>query len=311
MLALTYRVDRNGWGGFFYSLLPVYGVAFLTLVVFWLPEGDLCTRIEVISGLFLALIGKCQQSTSLKCELGHFNRLSIAGPGHTPQPQPGTHDACNLATPTEIFMLSLLVAAIQFVVGDSYVSRQAYVSPVQLTTYITAGFMVMIAAESVLIYHIINWNAFKQSRKVRILSHAYRVMLLQNCMLYHFLQDMFEAARQHTMGRKTSTVAVGGNHSASAGEQFSIDKSAEAASDEELEASTTKRKQGCLSACWKENGSCRAWWKVPLILVQASVVVSDRVLGAALPCREYLQANVLLLPTLTSDSLLMSSTIPA
>ena len=58
MVVFRYGVQRLFYYAAFHSLYPVYAVAMLSLIVFWLPEKELCARVEVIGALFLALVGE-------------------------------------------------------------------------------------------------------------------------------------------------------------------------------------------------------------------------------------------------------------
>ena len=58
MIVVRFRVFRSFWNSYLNTNLPVFAVAFLCQIVFWIPEDDLMARIELCAALFLTLIGE-------------------------------------------------------------------------------------------------------------------------------------------------------------------------------------------------------------------------------------------------------------
>lgn len=56
MAVLVFQAGRFFWSNQMNSNFPVYAVAFMSLTVFWLPEEELASRIEICVALFLTLI---------------------------------------------------------------------------------------------------------------------------------------------------------------------------------------------------------------------------------------------------------------
>ncbi|PRW57551.1 ligand-gated ion channel [Chlorella sorokiniana] len=56
LAVFRYKVYRSFWTNQVNSNLPVYAVAALSIIVFWLPEDELAPRIELCAALFLTLI---------------------------------------------------------------------------------------------------------------------------------------------------------------------------------------------------------------------------------------------------------------
>lgn len=54
-----YRIWRSFWSNHVNINFPVYAVAILSLIVFWIPEDELAARVELCAALFLTLIGGC------------------------------------------------------------------------------------------------------------------------------------------------------------------------------------------------------------------------------------------------------------
>lgn len=64
MAVFRFKVYRSFWTNQVNSNLPVYAVAIMSLIVFWLPEDELAARIELCAALFLTLIGKHSSSAA-------------------------------------------------------------------------------------------------------------------------------------------------------------------------------------------------------------------------------------------------------
>lgn len=58
MAVFRYQVRRSFWSGNLNTVYPVLAVAVLSVIVFWIPEDELATRIELCAALLLTLIGK-------------------------------------------------------------------------------------------------------------------------------------------------------------------------------------------------------------------------------------------------------------
>lgn len=58
MAVFRYKVLRSFWSAHLNTILPIFAVAFLCQLVFWIPEDDLVTRIGLCISLFLTLIGE-------------------------------------------------------------------------------------------------------------------------------------------------------------------------------------------------------------------------------------------------------------
>lgn len=58
MAVFRFKAWRFLWSGHLNSSLPIFAVAFLSMIVFWIPEDQLGSRIELCAALFLTLIGK-------------------------------------------------------------------------------------------------------------------------------------------------------------------------------------------------------------------------------------------------------------
>ena len=155
MAVLRFKVYRSFWTNQVNSNLPVYAVAILSLIVFWLPEEDLPARIELCSALFLTLIGKA----GVRSAFVNLHCRSVPANIDKPRVCPCWSSDCILAPP-------LAFAAIQFVVSDRAVARN-YFTPPQLMILMTGGYILAIACESVVCFYICKWNFFKQRRKVR------------------------------------------------------------------------------------------------------------------------------------------------
>lgn len=77
MAVLRFSAFRSFWTSEVNSNMPVYGVAMLSLIVFWIPEDELAARIELCAALFLTLIGELQSWLPLKLVHYFCHNLSI------------------------------------------------------------------------------------------------------------------------------------------------------------------------------------------------------------------------------------------
>ena len=61
MVAFRYTVRRAFWSNNLNTIWPVWAVALLSVLVFWIPEDELAARIELCAALFLTLIGELRR----------------------------------------------------------------------------------------------------------------------------------------------------------------------------------------------------------------------------------------------------------
>lgn len=58
MAVFRFRAGRFFWSGQLNTNLPIFAVALMCVIVFWIPEDELTARIELCVALFLTLIGE-------------------------------------------------------------------------------------------------------------------------------------------------------------------------------------------------------------------------------------------------------------
>lgn len=58
LVVFRYHVQRFIAYAVWTSVSPVYAVAIFGLFVFWIPEEDLSTRLQILVALFLTLVGE-------------------------------------------------------------------------------------------------------------------------------------------------------------------------------------------------------------------------------------------------------------